>query len=335
MLLVTLSGCVPGAESDVVAYVSADQEFSQPILDAFERGRDYETGVIAKFDIESTKTVGLVNDILAAGDPPVCDVFWNNEVLHAIRLQKAGLLQTRRWDVPAGYPADMRAADGSWCGFAARARVLIINTDRMPDPADWPSDVADLADPRYHQRCGMARPLFGTTATHFAVLASRNGIDQTLDQLRSIRDNARIYSGNKQVALAVSSGQIDWGLTDTDDAIIERDADYPVAIVFPDQQSGRPGTMRIPNTAMVLKNAPHPVAAGQLADYLVSPQTEDRLAMGNSSQIPLNRSAKFPPRVMPDYPVRWMRVDFAAAADLWDDWIAKVAPIFETSIGGS
>ncbi len=129
--------------------------------------------------------------------------------------------------------------------------------------------------------------------------------------------------------MAVSSGQVAWGLTDTDDAIIEQDQGRPVAIVFPDQQSDQPGTLRIPNTVAVLKNAPHPVAAGILADHLVRPETEDRLAMGNSSQLPISESSKFPPRVMPESPVRWMRVDFERAADGWEEWAEELRRCFE------
>ena len=328
LLVAACSGCVQRSESDVVVYSALDQEFAFPILNAFERSTDDETKVIGKFDFESNKTVGLANLIIKEQKAPSCDLFWNNEIIHTVRLQKLGLLQSHRWDVEAGYPADMVASDGTWCGFAARARILIVNTELLPDSSDYPSSVSDLADPKWKDNCAMARPLFGTTATHFAVLREREGHDETIEQLQAIRDNALILSGNKQVALAVAGGQIAWGLTDTDDAIIEKDHGRPVEIVFPDQLPQQPGTLRIPNTIAIIKNAPHRVAAGMLADYLVTPQTEDRLAMGNSSQIPLSRGSKFPPRVMPEEPVRWMRVDFEKAADDWEFWSEELRTMF-------
>ena len=60
---------------------------------------------------------------------------------------------------------------------------------------------------------------------------------------------------------------------------------------------------------------------------LVRPETEDRLAMGNSSQIPISRGSEFPPRVLPPEPVRWMRVDFEAAAENWDEWKASISEL--------
>ncbi len=53
--------------------------------------------MIAKFDVESTKTVGLVNQIIAEQKTPVCDLFWNNEIMHTVRLQKLGLLEPHDW----------------------------------------------------------------------------------------------------------------------------------------------------------------------------------------------------------------------------------------------
>lgn len=323
-----LAGCVPRTERDVIVYSALDEDFAYPILDAFERSIDNQCGVVAKYDVESTKTVGLAQQIIAEAESPRCDVFWNNEILHTVRLQKKGLLEPHAWNVPRDWPADMIASDGTWCGFAARARVLLINTKRLPDPDQWPTSVAELADPKWANDCAMARPLFGTTATHFAVMREQIGSDATLELLRTIKANASIVSGNKQVAQAVSAGRVAWGLTDTDDAFIEVELGYPVDIVFPDQQPSQPGTLRIPNTVAILKGAPHPVAAGQLVDYLVTPQTEDRLAMGRSSQIQIHRDVKFPPPVLPTTPVRWMRVDFEAAAEGWTEWANTLVTIF-------
>lgn len=324
----TLSGCVPRSESDVVVYSALDEQFAEPIFAGHERSVDYETGIIAKFDVESTKTVGLVNQIIAEQNSPVCDLFWNNEIMHTVRLQKLGLLRPRKWAVAEGWPSDMIASDGSWCGFAARARVLLVNTDLITSKDDYPTSVRDLVDPKWKQNCALARPLFGTTATHFAVLRVQDGHDKTIEFLEQIRDNAVVLSGNKQVALAVASGQVAWGLTDTDDAIIEKDRLQNVEIVFPDQQPDQPGTLRIPNTLAILKDAPHPVAAEKLADYLVSAQTEDRLAMGDSSQLPISRDSQYTPRVMPSTPVRWMKVDFEAAAEDWPGWAEQVMAVF-------
>ena len=73
---------------EVVVYTALDSEFSQPIFDDFTAA----TGIAVrpKFDTESTKTVGLTEAILAERNRPRCDVFWNNEILNTLRLQRQG-----------------------------------------------------------------------------------------------------------------------------------------------------------------------------------------------------------------------------------------------------
>lgn len=324
--LLLIAGCVPQPEDAVVIYSAADREVAKPILAAFARRHELE--VVPQFDVESTKTVGLVTKIESESQRPRCDVFWNNEIMHTLRLEKAGLLQPIAWDVPADWPSDMRSPQGNWIGFAARARVLIVNRELLPSQAERPSSVADLADPKWRGQCGVALPLFGTTATHFAVLSQRMGVDKAMEFFRDVKENALVLAGNKQVAQAVSGGQLAFGLTDTDDALIELDAGLPVDIIYPDQEPQQLGVLRIPNTAAVLRGAPHPVAAAALANFLSSEDTEGRLAMGPSGQFPIRPGHPETSRALSDDAVRWMDADFAAAAERWPELSEQLQSIF-------
>ena len=58
--------------------------------------------------------------------------------------------------------------------------------------------------------------------------------------------------------MAAGSGQIAFGLTDTDDAMGEIDAGSPVVIIYPDRQPDGLGTLFIPNTLAVIKGSPIP-----------------------------------------------------------------------------
>src|SRR5207248_4016558 len=119
--------------------------------------------------------------------------------------------------------------------FAARARVLLVNTQLVPE-AERPTGIQDLTDPKWKGKVGIAKPLFGTTATHAACLFAAWGDDRAKAYFKGLKANGvQVLSGNKQVAQAVSSGQAAFGLTDTDDAMGEIDAGNPVAIVYPDR----------------------------------------------------------------------------------------------------
>ncbi len=312
----TSAGCWTSTGPEVVVYSALDREFSEPLLKDFQK----EAGIAVQpvYDDESSKTVGLTNRILREADRPRCDLFWNNEILNTLRLQKAGLADVYRTPAAEPFPPMARSAKGTWHGFAARARVLIVNTDRVAE-AEQPTSILDLADPKWKGRCGIAKPLFGTTASHAACLFAHWGDDRAKDFFRKLKENdCKILSGNKQVARSVAGGQIDFGLTDTDDAVIERDQGRPVAIVYPDQGEGQPGTLFIPNTLVVVRGGPHPEAARRLVDWLLRPEVEARLATGPSAQIPLNPDCQVEVRVATPQTVRPMPVDFEAAAEKWD-----------------
>ena len=250
-----VGGCWSSTGPEVVVYSALDREFAEPILNEFSD----TTGVRVRgvYDIESSKTVGLVERIIQESDRPVCDLFWNNEILHTLRLEKLGLLAVYRSPAAEAYPAIYRSPDGRWHGFAARARVLIVNTNRVSD-ADRPQSIEDLANPKWRGQAGIARPLFGTTATHAACLFAALGDEQARDYFRRLKANdVQVLAGNKQVAQRVSAGTLAFGLTDTDDAIIELEAGHPVAIVYPDQAEGQLGTLFIPNTLALVKGSPN------------------------------------------------------------------------------
>ena len=316
ILILALAGCWSSTGREVVVYTALDAEFSQPIFDDFTA----QTGIAVrpKFDTESTKTVGLAEAISAERNRPRCDVFWNNEILNTLRLERQGLLEA--YDSPVGqyYPPEFRSPDGLWYGFAARARVLIVNKNSVAE-GERPKSVGDLADAKWKGRSGMAKPLFGTTATHAACLFAAWGDEKAKAFFRQLKANeVRIVSGNKQVALAVGGGQLDFGITDTDDAIIELEKGSPVAIVYPDQGPDGLGTLFIPNTLAIVRGSANTRNARRLLDYLLSPAVEERLARGESAQIPLNPQTKVRSRLESPKTVKAMQVDFSAAAEKWD-----------------
>lgn len=316
-LLWFAAGCWSrGSQPQVIVYTALDSEFSEPILAQF--GEQSGVRALPKFDTEATKTVGLAQAIMAEADRPRCDVFWNNEILNTLRLKRAGLVDAYASPAAENFPDMFRSADNDWFAFAARARILIVNRDLVPLD-ETPTSIEDLADPKWRGKTGIAKPLFGTTATHAACLFAHWGDEQAKAFFHRLKANdVRIMSGNKQVAQAVAGGQLAFGLTDTDDAIVEIEKGMPVEIVYPDQGDDQMGTLFIPNTLAVIKGCPHPAEARRLVDYLLSPAVESRLAEGASAQIPLNPAVTVKPRVETPQTKKPMQVDFEKAADHWD-----------------
>jgi iron(III) transport system substrate-binding protein len=315
--MIAVLGCSrkEAVQPEVVVYTALDREFSEPIFEEFTK----KTGIAvrAKYDAESTKTVGLVEAIISERARPRCDLFWNNEILNTFRLERAGLLRSYDSPAAAAYPASSRSPKGMWYGFAARARVIVVNTNQIAEERQ-PKSIHDLADPQWYERCGIAKPLFGTTATQAAVLFAAWGDDKAKEFYRDVKRNAKIMSGNKQVAESVAGASLAFGLTDTDDALAEIEKGMHVAIVYPDQKEGGMGTLFIPNTLALIQDSPHPKEAEKLLDFLLSADVERALAKGPSAQIPLQSGVEASPRVKTPAEVKAMKVDWAAAAEKWD-----------------
>jgi len=318
--LIAAAGCGTGRR--VVLYCAQDREFAEGLLEAFTA----ETGIAAvpRFDTEANKSVGLYTEIVAEAGRPRCDVFWNNEIISTIRLRKQGLLAAYSSPSAETYPSWAKARDGTWHAFAARARVLLVNTDLAKDP---PRTLGALAERRFKDVAVMARPQFGTTATQAACLFEVMGEKAAAEMYLAWKANGlQLAPGNKQVAEWVARGKtptgrpVAVGISDTDDALIEIKAGKPVAMVFPDgDAAGRMGTLYIPNTLCIPEGSPNPAGARRLVDYLLSAESERALAEGAGGQIPLNPEvkAKLPAAIRRPNEVRSMRVDWERAADLW------------------
>jgi iron(III) transport system substrate-binding protein len=146
---------LPGMQSPtVVVYVSHDQVFSEPILKDFEN----ETGikVRAVYDTEETKSTGTMNRLIAEKDNPQADVYWANEPIRAEVLRQQGIAMPYISPNAGGIPGSFKDPDGYWTGFAARARVLIVNKNAGAKP----DSILAYADPHWRGKTVIANPLF-------------------------------------------------------------------------------------------------------------------------------------------------------------------------------
>ena len=80
--LLPLSACSDSGNREVVIYTSVDQVFSEPLLEQFEQ--ETAITVLPLYDTEASKTVGLVNRLVAEKDNPKADVFWNGEFVQTL-----------------------------------------------------------------------------------------------------------------------------------------------------------------------------------------------------------------------------------------------------------
>jgi iron(III) transport system substrate-binding protein len=259
------------AWGQAVVYTSADQEYAELVLKEAEAAIGQK--VTAVFDAEASKTVGLERRLVAEQSKPKADIFWNSEFLRTHRLDKQGLLAPTAAASSTGIPGSVTSPHS--VGVGIRGRVIAVHTGSVKE-ADRPRRLEDLADPRFKGKVAIARPLFGTTSTHFAALHAQWGEARFTAFLQALKKNdVAILPGNGDVRDAVAAGRMAVGLTDTDDAIGAVKRGQPLAMVFPDQDGA--GAFGIYMTLALVKGGPNPVAAQKLLEYLVSEKTEARL----------------------------------------------------------
>jgi iron(III) transport system substrate-binding protein len=229
----------------VVAYCAQDQVYAERVFRDFEQ----QTGikVRAVFDSEAVKTVGIANRLLAEKNHPQCDVFWGNEEMRTRQLAAAGVFRETNGVATFGY----------------RSRRIVINTNQLP-LANAPRSLSDLTNQAWRGKLALAYPQFGTTSTHFHALRQHWGEPAWDAWCRGIAANKPfLVDGNSVVVKLVGAGEAAIGLTDSDDVAVGQKQGFPIVELPMDAE-----TLLIPNTAGVVRGAPHAESARTLFEFL-------------------------------------------------------------------
>lgn len=290
-LAIALLSCGKTTKNEVVVYCTVDQVFSEPILKDFEN----QTGITvnAVFDTEETKSTGVMNRLIAEQNNPQCDVFWSGDPVRNNVLKSKGITDSYNSRATQQIPEYFKDRDDHWTGFSARARVLIYNKNLIKKES-LPQGLNDLTKDEFKGKFAIANPLFGTTTFHVAALFTAWGEDKAKQWMNSLKENGVIVAtSNGDVKKRTMSGEILFGLTDTDDAFEAMKESNDVDFIFLDQQPEGTGTLIMPNALSMIKESPNEENAKKLMDYLLSKETEAKLAK-SCAQMPLISGTQVP-----------------------------------------
>jgi iron(III) transport system substrate-binding protein len=293
----------------VVVYVSEDQVFSEPVLKDFER----ESGILVRavYDTEETKSAGVMNRLIAEKSNPQADVYWANEPIRAEVLRTSGVAAPYRSPSAEGIPDRFRDPQGYWTGFSARARMLIVGKSARNKPAS----ILAYTDPRFRGKSVIANPLFGTTTAHVAALFALWGDERGGGFLEAMRNNdVKVSTSNGESADQVAAGSFEFALADSDDIYSRQKQGGPVEGIYPDQEPDGIGCFIVPNAVVLVSGSPNPQAGKKLIDYLLSRETEKKLAYSDAAQIPLHADVETPPGVRRLETLKIMDVSYAQVA---------------------
>jgi len=310
--LLCLSACTPSS-NEVVVYSTVDQVFSEPVLRDFEE--ETRITVRAVFDTEETKSTGVMNRLIAEKDNPQCDLFWSGDPLRNVVLQSKGITSPYQSEQTDLIPGHFREKENHWTGFSARARVLIYNKNRISKDS-LPQSILDLTRPQYKGQFTIANPLFGTTTFHIAALFKVLGNATAEQWMVDLKKNQMVIAtSNGDVKKRVMTGELAFGLTDTDDAFEAKKESNDVDFIFLDQEPGGVGTLIMPNALSMMKDSPNSENGKKLMDYLLSRQTEAKLAI-SCAQMPLIKGTEVPDVVPSLDHIIPMKIDYSQTSEI-------------------
>jgi iron(III) transport system substrate-binding protein len=298
----------------VVVYVSEDQIFSEPILKDFEK----ETGITVKavYDTEETKSTGVMMRLISEKNNPLADVFWANEPIRAEVLKHKGIAAPYRSPNGLQIPEVHKDPEGYWTGFSARSRVFVVNKKVK----NKPTSITAYKDPQWKEKAVIANPLFGTTTVEIAALFTIWGEDKAKTFMADMqKNNVGISTSNGESTDFVASGQYDFSLVDSDDAVSRIRQGKSIEMVYPDQGENDIGCLIVPNAVVLINGTKHPENAKKMIDYLLSKSTEKKLAFADCAQIPLHPGVETPAEVRSIESLKVMQVNYSEVAEKMED----------------
>ena len=272
-------GVVPAAD-EVVVYSGRKEMVIKPVAEAFQK----KTGIPVKLKIGPTS--GLANELIQEKTRPLADIFIATEAGVMEILAKKGILASYVSPEVKDLLPGSRDRDGLWTGISSRARVILYNKKLVPEK-DVPRSVFQLTDRKWKGKVAIASTRERTTLSWVSSLIAVKGADFTRSYLARLYANGlKILSDNADVWQGVGRGEFAVGLTNSPNYFLARKADYPVGVVYPDQDNGGPGTLLNLNAIALVKGAASPAAAKRFIDFVLSAGGQ-RILIDGAYEIPL------------------------------------------------
>ncbi|MBN2498644.1 MAG: extracellular solute-binding protein [Deltaproteobacteria bacterium] len=298
----------PGIAGDreLVVYHSWDDIVADVVLDAFSR----ETGIRVQGMRRSSRH--LVKLIEAERDHPRASAIMGGSAPSYVMLDRAGLLEAY---LPAGaeaIPESFRDPDGCWTGFYIG--VVAFGTDsRTNDSA--PQSYAELLDRPWRGGVVYANPATSGTAYSFLLgLVATRGEDGAFDYLSALHPRVLEYpSGGAMAVRLVELQEAGVAVSFAHDIVRGQRAGEPLVLSFPAEGAG----WEI-GACGLLAGAPWPEAARRFLDFLVRPETQERIGRVFPA-YPTHPQARVPDGVPPLGALKRAPIDIQTAGQRWDE----------------
>lgn len=266
------------ANDSLVVYSGRSDRFVKPVIAEFTK----QTGI--KVTLHSGKSTSLLNKLKIEGKRSAADVFLSNDAGNLQRGSDWGLFKPMSRELTAPVNANYRAADNTWLGLSARARVLVVNT-KGTLAKNPPSSVFDLADPALEGKLGITNSTNGSYIAGVTVYMQTAGKEKTRLWLEGMKANVdgQVFNKHSKIVKAVASGRKQVGLVNHYyvNRHLDKHPNAPIKVVLPDQ--GKDGIGVAWNVAGIAinKHSGKTEQAEKLIAFLISETGQKQFAEVN------------------------------------------------------
>ncbi|HEY8347658.1 MAG TPA: extracellular solute-binding protein, partial [Symbiobacteriaceae bacterium] len=264
------------ASGTVVVYSGRSEHLVQPIFDQFTQ----ETGI--KVEVRYGSSPELANLVREERANPQADIYIGNDAGAMELLRRDGLLAPHDFPGLEQVPPDLRAEDGSWVGVTVRLRVIMYNTELLPNPEELPRSIFDLADPKWKGQIAMNRAHHEYMVGNITALRLAAGEERTEQFLRDLLKNEPVALGSDtQIRQSVGKGEFALGWVNHYYYFLEKAEGSPVGIIWPDQEEGGIGAAVNTTGVALIKGGPNPENGKRFIEFMLRPDIQELLAQRN------------------------------------------------------
>jgi iron(III) transport system substrate-binding protein len=288
------AAAAPGAQDVSLVLYNAQHV---PLAEAWVNDFTATTGI--KVDIRSGRDLDMANQILQEGEGSPADVFITENSPATAVVGNAGLFAPVDPTTYAQVPPQYSSPNGDWVGIAARTTVFVYNTSLLNGDT-LPTSIMDLAEPEWKDRFGIAPAGADFQAIVSAVLQLK-GEEATGAWLKGLKENAKIFSGNRAIMDNANKGEVQGGIIYHyywygDRAEAGAMSSNVELHYFMGQD---PGGFISVSGGGVLASSKHPVEAQQLLAHITSAQGQQVLSSSNALEYSIASGVAAHPSLKP------------------------------------
>lgn len=271
-LTAATAGTASSNDQTLTLYNGQHEQMTRLLVEGFEK----KTGI----DVEVRNGGGpeLASQILKEGKKTPADVFFTENTPELMRLQQEQQLAQVDGDTLDQVPARFNSSKGFWLGVLARQNVMVYNPKQF-EPSELPKTLMDLASDRYQGEVAVS-PAEGDFMPLVKAMVLEHGQEKTLQWLKDLKQNAKIYHEDSGIATAVNNGSVNIG--DINNyyyyRVREQIGRDTMTAKIGHFQDGNVGNLVNVSGMAVLADAPHPKAAQKFLQFVVSKQAQKKVA---------------------------------------------------------